>query len=99
MAAQRLEGPGETSAPVPRDPPDQQADEGAEDPWDIAGPEGSGRSDRAEMPAESQGEGEAEVEDVPDTDESGTGRKGVSPGVSHTDIDQSDDPVPEEPSD
>ncbi|AVV44281.1 hypothetical protein PYK79_42365 [Streptomyces sp. ID05-04B] len=85
MAAHRLEGPGETGGPVPRDPPDQQADAGAEDPWDIAGP------DRPEKPAE--------AENVPDTDESGTGRRGASTGVSHTDIDQSDEPVPEEPSD
>ncbi|MGW1273374.1 hypothetical protein, partial [Streptomyces sp. NPDC002491] len=74
--------PGETSAPVPRDPPDQQADAGAEDPWDVAGP------DRPESPAS--------AEDVPDADadESGTGRK----SASHPDIDQSDEPLPEEPS-
>ncbi|MDQ0835263.1 hypothetical protein QF032_007107 [Streptomyces achromogenes] len=84
MAAHNLEGPGETSAPIPRDPPDQQADADAEDPWDLAGPKGSGKP--------------AEAESVPDTDESGTGRKGASPGPSHTDIDQSDEPVPEEPS-
>jgi len=84
VAAHRLEGPDETSAPVPRDLPDQQADADAEDPWDIAGP------DRSAKPAEAA--------DVPDTDESGAGRKGASPGASHTDIDQSDEPVPEEPS-
>jgi hypothetical protein len=80
VAAQRLEGPGETRAPVPRDLPDQQADAGAEDPWDVGGP------DRPENPAE--------AEDVPDTDESGTGRK----GAYRPDTDQSDEPAPEEPS-
>lgn len=79
MAAHRPEGPGETSAPVPRDPPDQQADGGAEDPWDVAG------LGRPENPAP--------AEDVPDT-ESGAGGE----GASHPDIDQSDEPVPEEPS-
>ncbi|MFJ9147708.1 hypothetical protein ACIRP7_06465 [Streptomyces sp. NPDC102270] len=58
----RNEGPGENGDPVPRDLPDQQAGEG-EDPWEVATVPG--------------GEpGTDESEDVPDTDEAGTGRQG-----------------------
>ncbi|WP_327186571.1 hypothetical protein [Streptomyces sp. NBC_01334] len=90
MAAQRPEGPGENGTPIPRDPPDQQAD-GGEDPWDIGDPEPSGQSEESE---ESGGSGE-DASDVPDTDEAGTGRQGAPRAGSG----QSDRPVPEEPAD
>ncbi|MFJ1807317.1 MULTISPECIES: hypothetical protein [unclassified Streptomyces] len=80
MAVQRSTGPGESGAPIPRDLPDQQAGEG-EDPWDIGD---------SEQPDEASNE----APDVPDTDESGTGRQ----GAPHADSGQSDDPVPDEPS-
>ncbi|MFE6412008.1 hypothetical protein ACFVOR_34335 [Streptomyces sp. NPDC057837] len=92
MTDHRLEAPGENSDPVPRDMPDQQADAG-EDPWEVA-PRftGTGKDDgdRAE---EADGSGEP-AQDVPDTDEAGTGRQGApSPGTGQT-----EDPVPDEPS-
>ncbi|MEU9264987.1 hypothetical protein AB0E04_05960 [Streptomyces sp. NPDC048251] len=87
MAAQRPEGPGENGTPIPRDPPDQQAD-GGEDPWDIGDPEPSVPS------GQSDGSGE-DASDVPDTDEAGTGRQGAPSAGSG----QSDQPVPEEPAD
>ncbi|WP_406005394.1 hypothetical protein OG440_03860 [Streptomyces sp. NBC_00637] len=91
MSAQRPEGPGESGTPIPRDPPDQQAD-GGEDPWDVDTPEQSGRSGGT---GGSDGSAEeAEAQDVPDTDESGTGRQGAPRAGSG----QSDHPVPEEPS-
>lgn len=77
MSEHRLEGPGENGTPIPRDPPDQQADAG-EDPWDVNGPE---RADDS-------------ADDVPDTDESGTGRQGAPRAGSGP----TDHPVPDEPS-
>lgn len=59
MADNRRHGPGEGTAPVPRDFPDQQAQPG-EDPWEAAA--GQGRDDSA-------------GKDLPDTDEAGTGRQ------------------------
>ncbi|WP_053848299.1 hypothetical protein [Streptomyces sp. NRRL B-24085] len=60
----RNEGPGENGDPIPRDLPDQQAGEG-EDPWEVAGvPDGEPGAD--------------ESQDVPDTDEAGTGRQGAA---------------------
>ncbi|MFI5469100.1 hypothetical protein ACIA6D_02590 [Streptomyces cacaoi] len=85
MAAQRAEGPGENGTPIPRDPPDQQAD-GRSDPWDLDDPEPPGRSGE---PAENT------PDDVPDTDEAGTGRQDAPRAGSG----QSDHPVPDEPSD
>ncbi|MFG2576581.1 hypothetical protein [Streptomyces sp. NPDC048481] len=82
MAEQRLEGPGGNGAPVPRDLPDQQADGGG-DRWDVAEPEQSGES----------GKDQGAAQDVPDTDEAGTGPK----GAPHAGDGQSDDPEPEEP--
>ncbi|WP_405962615.1 hypothetical protein OG713_05895 [Streptomyces sp. NBC_00723] len=96
MATQRPEGPGENGTPIPRDPPDQQAD-GGEDPWDIANPEraaGSGGSGGSGASGESGGDVE-NAPDVPDTDEAGTGRQGAPRAGSG----QTDQPVPEEPAD
>ncbi|MFC8242692.1 hypothetical protein [Streptomyces chartreusis] len=65
-----------TREPVPRDLPDQQADTG-EDPWEV--------------PVESADD-TTEADDVPDTDEAGTGRQGASqPGTVHP-----EHPAPEE---
>ncbi|MER5194337.1 hypothetical protein ACWD3J_09110 [Streptomyces sp. NPDC002755] len=86
MAAQRPEGPGENGTPIPRDPPDQQAD-GGEDPWDVDAPERPGRPGESDGPAQ-------DAPDVPDTDESGTGRQGAPRAGSG----RSDRPVPDEPS-
>jgi len=77
VGVQRHEDPGENGAPIPRDPPDQQA-HGGEDPWDVAAPE----------PSDESGE------DVPDTDEAGTGRQGAPRAGSG----RSDHPVPDESS-
>ena len=64
-----------TREPVPRDLPDQQADTG-EDPWEV--------------PVESADD-TTEADDVPDTDEAGTGRQGASqPGTVQ------EHPAPEE---
>ncbi|MEU9307426.1 hypothetical protein [Streptomyces sp. NPDC048256] len=93
MAAQRPEGPGENGTPIPRDPPDQQAD-GGEDPWDIGDPEPSVRSGQSDGSSGSGGSGE-DASDVPDTDEAGTGRQGAPSAGSG----QTDQPVPEEPAD
>ncbi|MFH0519425.1 hypothetical protein ACHBTE_19910 [Streptomyces sp. M41] len=79
MADDRHETPGQTADPIPRDMPDQQATAG-EDPWEI--PVG---------PADDR----KEPDDVPDTDESGTGRQGApQSGTVHP-----EHPTPEEPSD
>ncbi|MFE5812452.1 hypothetical protein ACFQ6S_03400 [Streptomyces sp. NPDC056479] len=78
MDDKRREAPGESEEPVPRDLPDQQADAG-EDPWEV--------------PVESADDG-AEADDVPDTDEAGTGRQGAPrSGTVHP-----EHPTPEEPS-
>ncbi|WP_338894587.1 hypothetical protein WBG99_01840 [Streptomyces sp. TG1A-60] len=63
MTDHRLEGPGEHGDPVPRDLPDQQANEG-EDPWEVAPTRAADEDD------------EDRDDDVPDTDEAGTGRQG-----------------------
>ncbi|MFE7271518.1 hypothetical protein [Streptomyces sp. NPDC057623] len=78
MADDRHEAPGHTGEPVPRDLPDQQAN-GGEDPWEVP-----------VEPADDAGE----ADDVPDTDEAGTGRQGAQPsGAVHP-----EHPAPEEPS-
>lgn len=76
MADNRRE-PGEDTARVPRDMPDQQAGPG-EDPWEVAA--GRALHDTA-------------GDDVPDTDEAGTGRR----GAPRADPAQSEHPVPDEP--
>ncbi|MFF0221411.1 hypothetical protein [Streptomyces sp. NPDC004629] len=80
MAGQRRGEPAEGGAPVPRDLPDQQAGAG-NDRWEAA----------PRNPADT----DDDVDDVPDTDEAGTGR-GDTPfsGTVHP-----EHPVPEEPSD
>ncbi|MET9831016.1 hypothetical protein ABZ078_17310 [Streptomyces sp. NPDC006385] len=77
MADDRHKTPGQTAEPIPRDMPDQQAAEG-EDPW--------------EAPVESTDAGERS-DDVPDTDEAGTGRQ----GESRSDTAHPEHPEPEEP--
>ncbi|WP_217215244.1 hypothetical protein [Streptomyces sp. AC550_RSS872] len=78
MADDRREAPEQNGGLVPRDLPDQQANEG-EDPWEVP-----------VEPADESGEGD----DVPDTDEAGTGRRGASQsGAVHP-----GHPAPEEPS-
>ncbi|WP_405593688.1 hypothetical protein [Streptomyces sp. NBC_01092] len=76
MDDHRHEAPGGSADPVPRDPPDQQADAG-EDPWEVP----VKRTD------------EAVADDVPDTDEAGTGRRGAPrSGTVHP-----EHPTPQEP--
>ncbi|MER6160109.1 hypothetical protein ABT147_31905 [Streptomyces sp. NPDC001868] len=85
MTDHRLEGPGEHADPVPRDMPDQQANEG-EDPWEVA-PTRATDDERDE-------DATGEDTDVPDTDEAGTGRQGApQPGAGSPER-----PVPDEPS-
>lgn len=79
MASHDREAPDRTGEPVPRDPPDQQADAG-EDPWEV--------------PVE-PADGATEADDVPDTDEAGTGPQGAPrSGTVHP-----EHPAPQEPSD
>ncbi|WP_328752424.1 hypothetical protein OHT57_43190 [Streptomyces sp. NBC_00285] len=82
----RLEGPGENGTPVPRDLPDQQAHEG-DDPWEV----GEGRARGNTVDTTETGEAE---EDVPPTDEAGTGRQ----GSQQSDAVHPEHPEPEEPS-
>ncbi|MEU6996231.1 hypothetical protein ABZ953_36980 [Streptomyces sp. NPDC046465] len=82
MSEQVPASPGaDGSTPVPRDPPDQQADGGA-DPWE---------------PQENTGGDGAGSDDVPDTDEAGTGRRGTAGAAPEADS-PSPAPAPEEPS-
>ncbi|MEU5366513.1 hypothetical protein ABZ354_24075 [Streptomyces sp. NPDC005925] len=74
----------DTPQPVPRDLQDQQADSG-EDPWEV--PVG--------RPEDTAAEGEqTDSEDVPDTDEAGTGRQ----GAPHQSGSNPEQPVPDESS-
>ncbi|MFG3498847.1 hypothetical protein [Streptomyces sp. NPDC047928] len=75
MDDKRLEGPQERDAGVPRDLPDEQAGQGP-DHWDADIP-------RAARAARAKGEAEqgTEAENVPDTDEAGTGRR-AGPGAA-----------------
>nr|WP_151774198.1 hypothetical protein [Streptomyces abyssomicinicus] len=69
---------------MPRDPQDQQATED-DDRWDAEPrPAGTGPDDRP---------GEGGDEELPDTDEAGTGR----PGAPHGGSPNPEHPVPEEP--
>ncbi|MEN2424032.1 hypothetical protein AABB02_38755 [Streptomyces rimosus] len=78
----RSETPEQGGSAIPRDLPDQQADpRGAPDPWEGRSPD--------------DGDDEEEHTDVPDTDVSGTGRRGAP--RSH-DV-QADEPTPDEPAD
>ncbi|MET9760832.1 hypothetical protein ABZ016_17460 [Streptomyces sp. NPDC006372] len=94
MTDHRLEGPGENGDPVPRDMPDQQADVG-EDPWEVA-PRFTGTGTGKEKDDGSGKDASDETaDDVPDTDEAGTGRQGKPrQGGVHP-----EHPVPDEPAD
>ncbi|MFF8095308.1 hypothetical protein [Streptomyces sp. NPDC016675] len=97
MTDHRLEGPGETGEPVPRDMPDQQAGPG-DDPWEAAAPtrEQLEQGQRPEDADEDTDDGatDADDADVPDTDEAGTGRRGAPrAGTVHP-----EHPVPDESS-
>ncbi|AKZ59772.1 hypothetical protein SAM23877_6727 [Streptomyces ambofaciens ATCC 23877] len=95
MTDHRLEGPGETGEPVPRDMPDQQAGPG-DDPWEAAAPTRE-QLEQGQRPEDTDADDgttdtdEADA-DVPDTDEAGTGRRGA-PHAGDP-----DHPVPDEPS-
>ncbi|MEV5333199.1 hypothetical protein [Streptomyces werraensis] len=87
MTDHRLEGPGENGVGIPRDLPDQQAGPD-EDPWEVAPAAAERESERK---AEESDGPEAE-EDVPDTDEAGTGRQ----GAPHSAASYPEAPVPDE---
>ncbi|MFI9155768.1 hypothetical protein [Streptomyces sp. NPDC053367] len=79
MDDHRQEAPGGNGTPVPHDMQDQEAAAGTDDRWDARpDPDPAGTPD----------------EEVPDTDEAGTGRRGA-PHAAGTHPDQ---PVPDEPS-
>ncbi|WP_409239905.1 hypothetical protein [Streptomyces sp. PA5.6] len=89
MSEQIPPSPGaDGTAPVPRDPPDQQAD-GGQDPWEAA-------QDTAQDTAQADSEASKDSggDDVPETDEAGTGRRDTGGATGA----QSEDPVPQEPS-
>ncbi|CAL9348374.1 hypothetical protein ACWDUG_19385 [Streptomyces cellulosae] len=88
MTDHRLEGPGENGVGVPRDLPDQQAGPD-EDPWEVAPAAAQRESER--KAEESDGPDSSE-EDVPDTDEAGTGRQ----GAPHSAASYPEAPVPDE---
>jgi hypothetical protein len=82
MDDRRFNGDEKTGKPVPKDLPDQQAS-GEEDPLDVDRP---GLTDEQAPDDPDQR--------VPDTEETGTGRRGAPPdGGVHP-----DQPVPDEPS-
>ncbi|MER6143196.1 hypothetical protein ABT174_24670 [Streptomyces sparsogenes] len=81
MTDRRLEAPGDHTHAIPRDMPDQQVHEGP-DPLDV---------DRSGFTYEGPDDRD---DDVPDLDESGTGRRG-SPQTGGT---RPDHPIPDEPS-
>jgi hypothetical protein len=78
MANDRHQGPAKDAGPVPRDLPDQQTHVAGEDPWDLPAGE----------------PGDPATEDVPDTDEAGTGPDGAPRSASA----HPEQPVPDEPS-
>ncbi|MDF3149064.1 MULTISPECIES: hypothetical protein [unclassified Streptomyces] len=83
MADDRRAAQDKTGEPVPRDLPDQQANPGedpGEDPWEV--------------PVE-RADDSTEADDVPDTDEAGTGRQGAARSGT---VQPEEHPVPEEPS-
>ncbi|MGW4953847.1 hypothetical protein [Streptomyces parvulus] len=102
MTDHRQEGPGENGTPVPRDLPDQQAGAG-DDPWEAAAPTREQREHLQGDPADRDdeagtGEGDEDAaepaDDVPDTDEAGTGRQ----GAPHSAAVHPEHPVPDESS-
>ncbi|WP_405651412.1 hypothetical protein [Streptomyces sp. RK9] len=82
MSEQKPPSVGEDGPPVPRDLPDQQASD-QEDPWDP------------DDDAARTGNAPDTHDDVPDTDEAGTGRR----GAPHAHGPGPDRPVPDEPAD
>ncbi|MEV7192599.1 hypothetical protein AB0N81_12485 [Streptomyces sp. NPDC093510] len=98
MSEQVPASPGaDGSTPVPRDPPDQQADAG-QDPWDLEDNKDKDK-DQSKDQAQDQDQGQdrggdGPNEDVPDTDEAGTGRRGNAADQAAP----SGQPVPDEPS-
>ncbi|MFE6287156.1 hypothetical protein [Streptomyces sp. NPDC057877] len=75
MAAHRHQAPGETgSEPVPRDMQDQQSGAG-EDHWDVNPRDADPGTDDSGQETES-------TDEVPDTDEAGTGREGAAHGAT-----------------
>ncbi|MFI5675182.1 hypothetical protein [Streptomyces cellulosae] len=100
MDDHRDEGPGENGVPVPRDMPDQQAHDG-EDPWEVGSGGAQGDTVDTAEAADAGGTGastptdsDESADDVPDTDESGTGRR----GAPHSGSADPEHPVPDEPS-
>ncbi|MFI0503970.1 hypothetical protein ACH3WN_14100 [Streptomyces albogriseolus] len=87
MTDHRLEGPGENGVGVPRDMPDQQAGPD-EDPWEVAPAAAEQESERKA----GESDGPESGEDVPDTDEAGTGRQ----GAPHSAASYPEAPVPDE---
>ncbi|MEW1682248.1 hypothetical protein [Streptomyces sp. NPDC093594] len=93
MTDHRLEGPGENGVGIPRDLPDQQAGPD-EDPWEVAPAAAERESERKAEEAKGldpDDDGEDD-EDVPDTDEAGTGRQ----GAPHSAASYPEHPVPDE---
>ncbi|MFJ7902026.1 hypothetical protein ACIQ6V_16310 [Streptomyces sp. NPDC096198] len=86
MTEERHEGPGEKPRPIPRDMPDQQA-RPTDDPWDI-------RTRREDRPRTAE-DAARTADDVPDTDEAGTGRR----GAPHRGTVHPEHPAPDEPAD
>lgn len=87
MTEHRVEGPGQSDGPVPRDLPDQQ-EQGGEDHW-----EGDPARAQAEAAENEEPDSTSDSEDVPDTDEAGTGRQ----GAPHAATVHPEHPVPDEP--
>ncbi|MFD0417017.1 hypothetical protein [Streptomyces sp. NPDC127108] len=81
MSEQKPPSAGEDGPPVPRDLPDQQATD-RPDPWEP------------DAEAARSGNAPDADDDVPDTDEAGTGRR----GAPHAHGPGPDRPVPDEPS-
>ncbi|MFH8562218.1 hypothetical protein [Streptomyces sp. NPDC017988] len=73
--------PGQDGPPVPRDLPDQQASD-ERDPWEV--------DEKASTTGNSPDDAD---EDVPDTDEAGTGRR----GSAEAETSPTEDPEPQEP--
>ncbi|MFI9724967.1 hypothetical protein [Streptomyces sp. NPDC052092] len=93
MTDHRLEGPGENGVGIPRDLPDQQAGPD-EDPWEVAPAAAERESERKAEEAKGRDPDEdgGDGEDVPDTDEAGTGRQ----GAPHSAASYPEHPVPDE---
>ncbi|CAL9351564.1 hypothetical protein [Streptomyces sp. enrichment culture] len=87
MTDHRIDSPGENGAGVPRDMPDQQAGPD-EDPWEVAPAAAERESERKAEEADRPDS----TDDVPDTDEAGTGRQ----GAPHSAASYPEAPVPDE---